>query len=127
MGIKTKIKESVAILMSLGDRPLWLAEVGVVALVMIVVITSYYEDFVPKSVLGATIKNESSEMLIHPDKRIAAEIARLESLLVRYPTYPPLLSQLVKLNKEVGSVEMVAKYEKELMRLNVAPQRQVRE
>ena len=63
------------------------------------------------SVLGAATGKEAQ-------KQIATEIGRLEGLLSTYPTYPPLLSQLAKLQRLTGNEEMAEKYESELVRLN---------
>jgi hypothetical protein len=72
-----------------------------------------------ESVLGADINQEELEVRIYPEKRIRAEIGRLESLIDTYPAYPPLLLRLVKLYEMLGESEKVGEYENELVRLNV--------
>lgn len=71
---------------------------------------------------GAVSDNSNVETSIYPQKRIAAEITRVEGLLALYPTYPPLLSQLMELNNMAGNKEAAQGYEKELLRLNVNTQ-----
>lgn len=72
-----------------------------------------------ESVLGAATNTNDIEMLIYPEMKIAAEIARVESLLDNYPTYPPLLQQLAELYRMNGDEEKADEYEREMERLRV--------
>ncbi|MEI6690745.1 MAG: hypothetical protein WCL07_03280 [bacterium] len=72
-----------------------------------------------KRVLGTATSAVDIETLIYPERKIAQEISRLEGLATQYPTYPPLLLQLAKLNRVDGNEDKVEEYEKELARLKV--------
>jgi hypothetical protein len=72
-----------------------------------------------ESVLGAQVGTLDIETLIYPEKKIAAEIARVQKLLAAYPTYPPLLRQLAELYRMNGDEEKAEEYVQEMERLDV--------